>query len=366
MDTKEKNRNRMAIYRSNKKSENKELFLEKQRLEKQKYRQKTKLDTAHPKMENDIFNKSIQNLSLINLVNREAPKVNKETLIKYIKNIARLYKAISNETFNGDITFLYNFDLVNEFIENKYDKLSTKISYYSSIIGYLKRVGIDEDLIKQYQKINKKLKNKLIKEIDKNELTKIQRENYVPWTDILDNRNISNLNPTDELLYSLYTLIPPRRLKDFQYMKIIFNNTKNLSKNYNYLIFKNNKPDKLIFYNYKTVKHYNQFLINLKSKDLLPYVNITELNKVIINYIKLVNPQNGDLLFPNSDNNIDTSFSNRVSQLFSTDNKHQSVNSLRHSFINFYNNHSLPLRIIKKLNALMSHSTLESLEYIKR
>ena len=62
---------------------------------------------------------------------------------------------------------------------------------------------------------------------------------------------IKNIN--DKALFAVYTLIPPRRIKDYQLMKITDKTDfEKLDKRFNYIIIENNKPSIFIFYNHKT------------------------------------------------------------------------------------------------------------------
>ena len=84
-----------------------------------------------------------------------------------------------------------------------------------------------------------------------------------------------NLDDEDNLLYTLYTAIPPRRL-EYKYLKLVKGKTQayidKLSKEYNYLVVDaKNKAKSLIFHKYKTAKRYRTYFIDLTKPDAPPY-----------------------------------------------------------------------------------------------
>jgi hypothetical protein len=78
--------------------------------------------------------------------------------VKYSNAIKRLYQNISGEPFDGDISFLFNVDVVRDYIEKKFDKSSTRTDYFKSIVAILKRINGYEDLAKEYGKLMMKYK----------------------------------------------------------------------------------------------------------------------------------------------------------------------------------------------------------------
>ena len=68
----------------------------------------------------------------------------------------------------------------------------------------------------------------------------------------------------------MYTLLPPRRLKDYQLMRYSerSQDITRLNKKYNYLVVDKDDGDEdviLIFNNYKTSKRYGQQIFNLRQ-----------------------------------------------------------------------------------------------------
>ena len=76
---------------------------------------------------------------------------------------------------------------------------------------------------------------------------------------------ITNIN--DKALIAVYTLIPPRRVMDYQLMRIADKvDITKLDKNFNYIILKNNIPDYFLFLNHKTKKTQQEPKITIPTK----------------------------------------------------------------------------------------------------
>ena len=60
-------------------------------------------------------------------------------------------------------------------------------------------------------------------------------------------------------MIALYTLIPPRRIKDFQLMKVAYKKYfDKINPHFNHLMFENDKPSLFAFYHHKTSPHYTE------------------------------------------------------------------------------------------------------------
>jgi hypothetical protein len=118
------------------------------------------------------------------------------------------------------------------------------------------------------------------------------------------NKKSSKQQQQDYLILSLYTLTPPRRNKDYIYMKVIKNYDDELSYEYNYY-----DGSKFYFNNYKTNKKYKQPIVDVPN----------ELQTIINNYIKDQKINDNDFLLTNGNNedltthtNIMTNILNRI------------------------------------------------------
>jgi len=149
------------------------------------------------------------------------------------------YKPIKN------LNFLFDIDNIKNKIE-KY-KPNTRRTYIISIVSILKCLTNPEK--KPTKKMKKLFDDYTIIMNDYNNKLKDQTQ-ITDGTKILTNNEIENVydeikqkamkkdatkqDQQDYLILSLYHLLPPRRNKDFIYMKVIDNYSQELSKDYNY------------------------------------------------------------------------------------------------------------------------------------
>ena len=99
---------------------------------------------------NEVLEDLVKRMNKTNLIKASGPKINEASLKKYANNIKRLYENISGNPFDGDISFLNGIDAIQEFIEGKYSKPSTRTDYFKSNASILKRINGYEDIAKEY------------------------------------------------------------------------------------------------------------------------------------------------------------------------------------------------------------------------
>jgi len=157
-----------------------------------------------------------------------------------------------------NINYLYDIEKIQDKI--KHLKETTRRSYLISIVSVLACLTKEDKkppkklkkLYQDYSKIldgyNSSLQDQTNENVDvisKDEIAKVQER-------IKDNRDANKQAYQDYVILSLYTLIPPRRNKDYQLMKLIKKFNEDLSKDYNYY-----DGSKFYFNNYKTRGTYN-------------------------------------------------------------------------------------------------------------
>ncbi len=93
-------------------------------------------------------------------------------------------------------------------------------------------------------------------ERDKNDAPDKVINNLISYNEDYINNLINNINDiNDKALTAVYTLTPPRNIKDYNLMKLTTEtDSKKLDDNYNYIIIQNNKPIYFYFLNHKTKK----------------------------------------------------------------------------------------------------------------
>jgi len=195
--------------------------------------------------------KKIRSLNFLNKVND-------------IMNKLKKYKPNSQRTFIIAITSALKCQLDinpnNKKIKKRYDDYSKILKNYNNDLR-------DQTMITENEN-NNWISMDDIKEIYK-ELT-LKKDKSLN-----DNRNY--------LILSLYHLIPPRRNKDYQLLKITSKYNNDLSNEFNYLDI---KKKKFIFNNYKTAKKYNTQETEINE----------ELFQIINSYIKIMKLKEGDFL----------------------------------------------------------------------
>jgi hypothetical protein len=81
-------------------------------------------------------------------------------------------------------------------------------------------------------------------------------ENLISFDPAYINELLSGIkNINDKALLAVYLLTPPRRIMDYQLMKITFQtDLTKLDKKYNWIVFENEIPSLFVFLNHKTKK----------------------------------------------------------------------------------------------------------------
>lgn len=214
-----------------------------------------------------------------------------------------------------NVNYLYDINNIKSKIEDF--KPNTRRSYIISIVSILKCLTMPDKkpikklikLFNDYSKImdeyNINLKDQTTITEGTQVLTPEEIENvYKEVKEKALNKKSSKQQQQDYLILSLYTLTPPRRNKDYIYMKVIKNYRDELSYEYNYY-----DGSKFYFNNYKTNKKYKQQIVDVPD----------ELQTIINNYIKDQKINDNDFLLTNGNNedltthtNIMTNILNRI------------------------------------------------------
>ena len=243
-----------------------------------------------------------------------------KTFIKLHHKISERKKClISKETIKSCLNAIVW--VLNE--TYKEDEIKNIIEEYKRLIGHL-RISCIYDTYNQ------------------------NRNNFkVPYWEIIIKRREENKNDKDKYLLScLYTLMPPRRIKDYSNMYYITSKNNKKEKNKNYFCL---KEKCFIFNNYKTNKTYGEQIIKINNN---LYIILEE-------YVK--NKKNGDILLDINNDKYD----NKIKRLLKNS-LGCSVDNLRHSFISYtYSKKLLSVQEIQDLSILMGHSIKTHLGYRK-
>ena len=321
-----------------------------------------------------------------------------DTIKLYIDRIDRIFRGLFRLYINPNNInlldkeneiMLYLDDMYNTFVMKdgkpvKGDKdrntIETFRSYINAIIVITDRFGLT-DIKNKY--INKSTElNKHYNKISKtNVLSTYETNNWISWNEInnLTDRvyKTTLLNDNEKIITVLYTkLISPRRIKDYQLMKIIKYNTRNSipkhtlkraeeDKSNNYMIVSsNNLVRRITFNNYKTKSSYGQ--INVGTEQNNPDKNYFYLEPSIVKELQKLlttsDKKDGDYLLTNPRNQepyTQPELTTLVQQTFKKiTNKDLTCNMLRKIFItdNVINNSKLSTHIKENIAKFMGHS----------
>lgn len=260
---------------------------------------------------NEIFNCKEITASTLNLY---------QTKLKILND----YKPIKNLNFLNDI------DNIKSKIE-KY-KPNTRRTYIISIVSILKCLTASDKkptkklkkLFDDYSIIMNDYNSKLKDQTTITEGTKILKTDEI--NDIYEeikqkaiNKGSNRNDYQDYLILSLYHLLPPRRNKDYIYMKFINNYDNDLSKDFNYY-----DGSKFYFNVYKTRGKYQEQIIDVPK----------ELKIILNNYIKKYKIENDNFILTDKNNNDLTKNTNSMTGILNRIFKSKVGSSmLRRSFL---------------------------------
>lgn len=182
-----------------------------------------------------------------------------------LSNLSRLYhdKQLPTTLTHDNMLWIdKDKEKVVTMIYINYSNANTILSYLSTLKFMCNALNY-KDAHTYYTTIFDKLKLKQNEIIDKNLMTDKQRDKYINWKSVLD-IDTNHLNQNQQLLYKLYTDIPPRRIMDYQLLRYTIN--ENPDQNFNWIVFKNSIPVRLIVNKFKTVKTYGTYTYDIPTK----------------------------------------------------------------------------------------------------
>ena len=232
-----------------------------------------------------------------------------------------------------NFNYLYSIDT----IKNKIDKLkpNTRRTYIIAITSILKCLTNPEKkpskklkkLYDDYSKILDEYNSSLKDQTEITEGTQIISKEDIDkvYQNLKNNKDKNKQSYQDYLILSLYTLLPPRRSKDFIYMKIIDKYKEELSKDFNYY-----DGYKFFFNIYKTKGKYGEVVLEVPE----------DLQIILNDYIKNNNIKNNEYLLTDKNNNNLTKNTNTMTNILNRIFKGKiSTSALRRSYLtNKYGN----------------------------
>jgi integrase len=310
--------------------------------------------------------------NLIKLL-KEKKNLSDSSITVYLRNM----KKLNDDLPYKDFKFLEDSKKIEEKLKNY--KENTKRNYLISVVSLLSLFNDNKKIKKLhdiYYDLMMKKNDQIKKEIQPEDLTAKQEENWMSWDQVkkvyksleesvdkfVNNDTISESQYNQLLSYmilSLYVLLEPRRNKDYQLMYIIKQYKKQADNNQlNFLDLTNRK---FIFNNYKTSKKYGPKEIDI-AEDLNNVINkylrhhpLLQKNKLTANSLVpfLVNYNGAPLDKVNSITRI----------LNKTFGKAIGSSMLRHIFLT--GKFGPVLEEQKKVAGNMAHSVEQQKDYIK-
>jgi len=245
-----------------------------------------------------------------------------------------------------------------EYLETTYPNNNTRRSYISPFVvlsSYL------EPLNKAYQTLTKYMK-KLINIYedgrDENKVSYDESKRLLEFSPEEINKKLDRISSiNDKMLFSIYTLITPRRL---EWANVKITNTDDGINNILILDYANKENTTFIFNKYKTHKSFGkQILENLPDKFI----------KILYDYLKTNDKKENDLLFTNKNNKHITEnvFGCNLSLLFGKVYKSNiTLRFIRMSYATYHSSFKLSNKDIKVIATAMGHSIRTHTQYVKK
>jgi hypothetical protein len=257
--------------------------------------------------------------------------IGKETEEKY-KKIIKTYGKMREEG-------------IDKLIENlKNNNLS--ISYIKTILSALKwNEGERGKHEEEYKEAIRKISEKQSKQ--EKHLNKFKK---IDWKKI---KKIKG-KTVDDLILGLYSMFPPRRIKDYAFMVYVKNRKGVEDDDENYYI---SDEHKFLFQNYKTIKTYGkqEFQVSKKLKDLIEgYVKENEIKdgEPLIKY----------RTYKKDKNKFNKRYlSQKLTEIFGT-----SVDGIRHAYITWLYKNPKNLYNIEEISEKMGHDVKTHLRYLDK
>ena len=294
-------------------------------------------------------------------IKQHKPNLKDISINNYDRNIRNIYKNIGKRNKKmPSLRFLYtDTDKVISYI-NSIENINTKMTYLTicylciDILDKLKPSKKLKDIFKLYRNEYLPLKEKHQKRIDNNIPTTKQKDNYLPYAELLT--YVRSLTDPQKKVVGLLLLKYARRN---EWADIIYIKSKDYNKipkeerlKHNYLVVKNNKKYLFVLNQYKTSKHIGQIKLDVDD----------ELTTALDNHLST----RGDkkyLLYGSRGAKITASkFTDYVRQLFKDTGKNITSTAIRHIVLS-----DMKLKECKanKAKALeMGHSVNSQCKYI--
>lgn len=188
-------------------------------------------------------------------------KLGKSRISVTVGQYIRRLRVLNGGESIKSLKFLMNFPAISKKIDDMQKAVSTKTSYLTAVCALLSIYPKYSKLYRMYVEKTAILTKDLQGELDSNLRNEKQEESIIPLNQVLKVRDtlkteIAKGSPSWDtylsyVLLSLYTMIQPRRNKDYSEMYFVLDEPENLNPSKNYYVL---TTDTFIFNNYKTSK----------------------------------------------------------------------------------------------------------------
>lgn len=340
MDTKEKNRLYMREYRKNIKILNSKKIT--------------------PLNINTIF-KDTTITQYINIIKRNHEKLSYFNSRDINIHITNIFKKQHQEEDLRYVTTHMKY-LNSKFIIKMQELYDNGNTLKSNLIPYATLLGIIKEIIPKYEKLYQIVANTIIS-LNKN-YEKIRDDNYVSNEDKLKiitdfsnetiTDNINKLDTSlDKVIYSLYMLLPPRRL-EYSNVYLVPKTFKNFDNDKNYLLYssKNRFPESFVFNYYKTSRNMGRQKIQIPE----------QLSLILHTYIIGNNIYKNNKLFDLTPNYLGKHIKTVFTYIYDAD---INLNYIRKSWATYINNLDISNNEKTIMIEKMAHGFMQSQKYKK-
>ena len=242
-----------------------------------------------------------------------------------VRVLSERYRNIP-EIDTDELEWLYDVPKIITFINKTWENDKTRKAYYASVAAVLRDYDDSPEARQAQQTYNKpmkKLLEKITDEYKQNIKNDKEDATWVEWPEIIEARK-KITDPTDRVIYTLYTDIPPRRGLDYSKLKILRGDASQLDKvdkDYNYvLVSQGGAVKKIVLFNYK--------YSDLKGRYDIKMTN--QLRKTLEKYIADKQIPDGEMLFSESKISDWTRTLQKIFKKYTG--KPMAVNALRKSY----------------------------------
>ena len=282
--------------------------------------------------------------------------------------INELQKLLDGKTYNqgiiNHIQFFKNINKIISILKAKYTNLKSLSGYINAVTSILSRVR--EYFPNEYNKIailNNDLAKNYNRDRDTNDAPDEVIDKLISFDPVYINKLLAGMkNINDKALLAVYTLAPPRRIMDYQLMKITHQtDIEKLNKKFNWVIFENEIPSLFVFLNHKTKKSQPEPKMTIS----------TELATILNTYVNSNDITKNDFLFGRETTDFKESYSQpKFTELLQKTflkytGKKISVNLIRASKSTYLDTQPISLGERKEISQQMGHSLTTNLQYSK-